>query len=95
MPNKVGYLLGLPTKKLDTIIYYERYVVINAGIKRNDGIKYLDFLTEEEYIDIMESLPKDNQALDDEHPDKFIADMGAIAVFAIMACAGVISMHIL
>ena len=84
LPNKVGYLLGLPTKKLDTIIYYERYVVINAGIKRNDGIKYLDFLTEEEYIDIMESLPKDNQALDDEHPDKFIADMGAIALHKLL-----------
>ena len=84
LPNKVGYLLGLPTKKLDTIIYYERYVVINAGIKRNDGIKYLDFLTEEEYIDIMESLPKDNQSLDDEHPDKFIADMGAIALHKLL-----------
>ncbi|MCX6237007.1 MAG: DNA-directed RNA polymerase subunit beta' [Bacteroidia bacterium] len=85
LPNKVGYLLGLPTKKLDMIIYYERYVVINAGIKRNDGVKYLDFLTEEEYIDIMESLPKENQMLDDEHPDKFIADMGAIALHRLLA----------
>jgi len=84
LPNKVGYLLGLPTKKLDMIIYYERYVVINAGIKRNDGVKYLDFLTEEEYIDILESLPKDNQLLDDEHPDKFIADMGAIALHKLL-----------
>jgi len=84
LPNKVGYLLGLPTKKLDMIIYYERYVVINAGIKRNDGVKYLDFLTEEEYIDILESLPKENQMLDDEHPDKFIADMGAIALHKLL-----------
>jgi DNA-directed RNA polymerase subunit beta' len=84
LPNKVGYLLGLPTKKLDMIIYYERYVVINAGIKANDGVKYLDFLTEEEYIDILESLPKENQQLDDEHPDKFIADMGAIALHKLL-----------
>ena len=84
LPNKVGYLLGLPTKKLDMIIYYERYVVINAGIKLNDGVKYLDFLTEEEYIDILESLPKENQLLDDDHPDKFIADMGAIALHKLL-----------
>ncbi len=84
LPNKVGYLLGLPTKKLDMIIYYERYVVINAGIKRNDGVKYLDFLTEEEYIDIVESLPKENQMLDDDHPDKFIADMGAGALHKLL-----------
>jgi DNA-directed RNA polymerase subunit beta' len=84
LPNKIGYLLGLPTKKLDSIIYYERYVVINAGIKRNDGVKYLDFLTEEEYIDILESLPKDNQLMDDDHPDKFIADMGAEALYRLL-----------
>ncbi len=80
LPNKVGYLLGLPTKKLDSIIYFERYVVINPGIKRNDGVKYLDFLTEEEYIDIKESLPKENALLEDDHPDKFIAEMGAEAL---------------
>ncbi len=84
LPNKIGYLLGLPTKKLDSIIYYERFVVINPGIKRNDGVKYLDFLTEEEYIDIMESLPKDNQLLEDDHPDKFIADMGAEALYRLL-----------
>jgi len=84
LPNKVGYLLGLPTKKLDMIIYYERYVVINPGIKETDGVKYLDFLTEEEYIDILESLPKENQQLDDDHPDKFIADMGAIALHKLL-----------
>ncbi len=80
LPNKIGYLLGLPTKKLDAIIYYERYVVINPGVKAVDGVKYLDFLTEEEYLEIVESLPKENQYLDEEHPDKFIADMGAEAL---------------
>ena len=80
LPNKIGYLLGLPTKKLDAIIYYERYVVINPGVKAVDGVKYLDFLTEEEYLEIVESLPKENQYLDEDHPDKFIADMGADAL---------------
>jgi len=80
LPNKIGYLLGLPTKKLDSIIYYERYVVINPGIKAADGVKYLDFLTEEEYLEITESLPKENQYLEDNHPDKFVADMGAEAL---------------
>jgi len=80
LPNKIGYLLGLPTKKLDSIIYYERYVVINPGVKAVDGVKYLDFLTEEEYLEITESLPKENQYLEDTHPDKFIADMGAEAL---------------
>ncbi|GET27892.1 DNA-directed RNA polymerase subunit beta' [Prolixibacter sp. SD074] len=84
LPNKIGYLLGLPTKKLDSIIYYERYVVINPGIKRNDGVKYLDFLTEEEYLDIIETLPKENQTLDDDHPDKFIADMGAEGLYRLL-----------
>ncbi|MEA3443675.1 MAG: DNA-directed RNA polymerase subunit beta' [Bacteroidota bacterium] len=84
LPNKIGYLLGLPTKKLDTIIYYERYVVINPGIKASDELKYLDFLTEEEYLDILETLPKDNQTLDDDHPDKFIANMGAQALYQLL-----------
>ncbi len=84
LPNKIGYLLGLPTKKLDSIIYYERYVVINPGVKQVDEVKYLDFLTEEEYLDILESLPKENQHLDDDHPDKFIADMGAEALYALL-----------
>src|SRR5690349_7570339 len=79
LPNKIGYLLGLPTKKLDMIIYYERYVVINAGVKAADGINYLDFLTEEEYLQILDTLPKENQYLDDADPIKFIAKMGAEA----------------
>jgi DNA-directed RNA polymerase subunit beta' len=85
LPNKIGYLLGLPTKKLDAIIYYERYVVINPGIKAADGVKYLDFLTEEEYLDIMDSLPKENQHLDDSDPNKFIAGMGAEALYMLLS----------
>ncbi len=85
LPNKIGYLIGLPTKKLDTIIYYERYVVINPGVKAIDGVKELDFLTEEEYLDILDTLPKDNHLLDDDDPNKFIAKMGAEALFQILS----------
>ncbi|EOR92964.1 DNA-directed RNA polymerase beta' subunit [Arcticibacter svalbardensis MN12-7] len=80
LPNKIGYLLGLPTKKLDLIIYYERYVVIQPGIKEADGINKMDFLTEEEYLDILDTLPKENQYLDDKDPQKFLAKMGAEAL---------------
>ena len=85
LPNKIGYLLGLPSKKLDAIIYYERYVVVNPGVKAGDGIKTMDFLTEEEYIDILDSLPKGNQMLDDSDPNKFIAKMGAEALHMLLA----------
>jgi DNA-directed RNA polymerase subunit beta' len=85
LPNKIGYLLGLPTKKLDVIIYYERYVVVNAGVKAADGISYLDFLSEEEYLNILDTLPKDNQYLDDNDPNKFIAKMGAEALVALLS----------
>ena len=84
IPNKIGYLLGIPSKKLDAIIYYERYVVVNAGIKAVDGVKKLDFLTEEEYMDIIETLPKENQYLDDSDPNKFIAKMGAEALQSLL-----------
>ena len=80
LPNKIGYLLGLPTKKLDQIIYYERYVVVQPGIKEEDGVTQLDFLTEDEYLDILDKLPRENQMLDDEDPNKFIAKMGAEAL---------------
>lgn len=80
LPNKIGYLLGLPTKKLDQIIYYERYVVIQPGVKEEDGVNRLDFLTEEEYLDIIDKLPRENQLLDDNDPKKFIAKMGADAL---------------
>ncbi|EPR68791.1 DNA-directed RNA polymerase beta' subunit [Cyclobacterium qasimii M12-11B] len=85
LPNKIGYLLGLPTKKLDQIVYYERYVVINAGIKADDGLQYLDFLTEDEYLDIMDKLPKENHMMDDDDPNKFIAKMGAEALEMLLA----------
>ena len=84
LPNKIGYLLGLPTKKLDAIIYYERYVVIQPGIKAEDGISQYDLLSEEEYLDIMDSLPKENQYLEDSDPNKFIAKMGAEAIYDLL-----------
>ena len=80
LPNKIGYLLGLPSKKLDSVIYYERYVVVQPGILAEKGINQLDFLTEEEYIDLVDALPADNQHLDDDDPNKFIAKMGAEAI---------------
>src|SRR5215475_1905032 len=83
--NKIGYLIGLQTKKLDIIIYYERYVVMNPGVKAQDGINYLDFLTEEEYLNILETLPKDNQHLDDLDPNKFVAKMGAEALHDLLS----------
>ncbi|MDY0077715.1 MAG: DNA-directed RNA polymerase subunit beta' [Bacteroidales bacterium] len=85
LPNKIGALLGLQTKKLDMIIYYERYVVIQSGIKEQDDIHYMDFLTEEEYLDILETLPPDNQHLQDDDPNKFIAKMGAEAIHDLLA----------
>jgi DNA-directed RNA polymerase subunit beta' len=85
LPNKIGSLLGLPTKKLDSIIYYEKYVVINPGIKKADGVNFLDFLSEEEYFDIVEKLPSDNQYLDNSDPNKFVAEMGAEALYNLLA----------
>src|ERR1041385_82069 len=84
LPNKIGYLLGLPTKKLDMIIYYERYVVINPGVKAQDGIQYMDFLTEEQYLEILDTLPKENIHLDDMDPNKFVARMGAEALYDLL-----------
>ncbi|MFN3849562.1 MAG: DNA-directed RNA polymerase subunit beta' [Spirosomataceae bacterium] len=80
LPNKIGYLLGMSSKKLDQIIYYERYVVIQPGIKAEDGVSINDFLTEEEYLDIVDKLPRENQMLPDTDPNKFIAKMGADAL---------------
>ncbi len=87
LPNKIGYLLGLPSKKLDMIIYYERYVVIQPGIAKNeDGepVQKMDFLTEEEYLNILDSLPQENLYLDDSDPNKFIAKMGAECLIEIL-----------
>ncbi len=80
LPNKIGYLLGLPSKKLDMIIYYERYVVIQPGIAKGpegEEVQKMDFLTEEEYLNILETIPQENQYLEDSDPNKFIAKMGA------------------
>ena len=88
LPNKIGYLLGLPSKKLDMIIYYERYVVIQAGAAVNaeaEPLKKMDFLSEEEYLDIMDALPPENQYLDDTDPEKFIAKMGAECLIELLS----------
>ena len=92
LPNKIGYLLGLPTKKLDSIIYYEKYVVIQSGVLEGEAIgdtgevvEKNALLTEDEYLDLLEKLPKDNQTLEDTDPQKFIAKMGAEAVYDLLA----------
>ncbi len=91
LPNKIGALLGIPTKKLDAIIYYERYIVIQGGAlegkELSDGRKVtkLEFLSEEEYLDLMEMLPIENQYLPDDDPNKFIAKMGADAIYDLLS----------
>ncbi len=82
LPNKIGYLLGLPSKKLDAVIYYEKYVVIQPG--QVDGVQELDLLTEEEYFEVLDRLPKENQLLEDTDPNKFIAKMGAEAIYDLL-----------
>ena len=88
LPNKIGYLLGLPSKKLDSVVYYERYVVINPGaaaeLNPEKPLAKLDLLTEEEYFDIVDALPRENQLLDDTDPDKFVAKMGAEALYDLL-----------
>ena len=94
LPNKIGYLLGLPTKKLDAIIYYERYIVIQPGVmagkkdaEGNDliGSNMYDLLSEEEYNEIVETkLSPENDYLDDNDPNKFIAKMGAEAIYDLL-----------
>ncbi|MBR4921579.1 MAG: DNA-directed RNA polymerase subunit beta' [Prevotella sp.] len=94
LPNKIGYLLGLPTKKLDAIIYYERYVVIQPGVlagkkdaEGNDAIgsNMYDLLSEEEYNDIVDNkISPENDYLDDSDPNKFIAKMGAEAIYDLL-----------
>ncbi len=88
LPNKIGYLLGLPTKKLEMIVYYERYIVINTGPAvdaEGNPIQKMQFLTEEEYQDILEKLPAENQYLDDNDPNKFVAKMGGEAIRDLLA----------
>ncbi len=88
LPNKIGYLLGLPSKKLDSVIYYERYIVIQPGaaaeIEGQEGLQRLDLLTEDEYLDIMDKLPRENEFLDDTDPNKFICKMGADAIYDLL-----------
>ncbi len=83
LPNKIGYLLGMPSKKLDAVIYYERYVVIQPGIQTD--LATYDLLSEEEYLDIMDKLPRENQMLEDSDPNKFIAKMGAEAIYDLLS----------
>ena len=82
LPNKIGYLLGLPSKKLDAVVYYERYVVVNPG--NVEGVEKLDLLTEEEYMKIMDELPEDQRNLEDGDPNKFVAKMGAEAIYDLL-----------
>ena len=90
LPNKMGYLLGMPTKKLDSIIYYEKYVVIQSGVL--DGVEFGEgqkvennmLLDENEYYELLDKLPAGNQALEDTDPQKFIAKMGAEAVYDLL-----------
>jgi len=88
LPNKIGYLLGLPTKKLEMIVYYERYVVINPGPAvdtEGNQVQKMQFLTEEEYQDILEKLPPENEYLEDKDPNKFVAKMGGEAIRDLLA----------
>ncbi len=89
LPNKIGYLLGIPTKQLDSIIYYERYIVINKGAwdDPNKDTRKPDepiLLTEDEYLEIVDNLPKENQLLEDSDPEKFVAKMGAEAIYDLL-----------
>ena len=84
LPNKMGYLLGLPTKKLDSVIYYERYIVIQPGVLADD-VEYMQLLEETEYLELLRKLPKENQYLEDTDPNKFIAKMGAEAVYDLLS----------
>ncbi|HRN94630.1 MAG TPA: DNA-directed RNA polymerase subunit beta', partial [Chitinophagales bacterium] len=93
LPNKIGYLLGMGSKKLESVIYYERYVVIQPGNTSNGvmlqtekgeeerQLAYLDLLTEEEYLSVFDNESmKNNYQLEDTDPNKFVAKMGAEAV---------------
>ena len=95
LPNKIGYLLGLPTKKLESVVYYEKYIVVQPGVlagrmdpekeEELNGSHKMDLLTEDEYLDLMDQIPEDNEYLDDSDPNKFIAKMGAEAIYDLLA----------
>jgi DNA-directed RNA polymerase subunit beta' len=85
LPNKIGYLLGMPTKKLDSVIYYERYVVMQPGpLEKLENIHKLDTLSEDEYLECLQKVGDKNQALPDDDPNKFIARMGAEAIYDLL-----------
>ncbi len=91
LPNKMGYLLGMPTKKMDAIIYYEKYVVIQPGVlagaeigQTGQVVEYGTLLSEDEYLDLMETVSRENQLLTEKDPEKFIAKMGAEAVYDLL-----------
>ena len=97
LPNKIGYLLGIPTKQLDAIIYYERYIVLNAGAAASivrpgqiangenaEKVQRMDLLSEEEYLQILDQLPEGNEYLSDDDPEKFVAKMGAEAIYDLL-----------
>jgi DNA-directed RNA polymerase subunit beta' len=83
-PNKLAYLLGIPSKKLEAVIYYERYVVMQPGAAEEKGVKKLDLLSEDEYMQVVDELPEGNDALEDTDPNKFIAGMGAEAIYTLI-----------
>ena len=84
LPNKIGSLLGLKTKELEQVIYYEKYIVVNQGILDIEGVKKGTLLDEAQYFECLESLPPENQQLEDEDPNKFIAKMGAEALIVLL-----------
>ena len=86
LPNKIGYLLGMPSKKLDAIVYYEKYIIIQTGaLEGVADVTKGDLIDEDKYIELLESLPRENQLLDDDDPNKFIAKMGAEAIYDLLA----------
>jgi DNA-directed RNA polymerase subunit beta' len=85
LPNKMGALLGFKSKEIDSIVYYERYVIVNPGIMESENIRMKTILTEDEYFEIIDQLPPENKMLDDSDPNKFIAKMGAEAIHDLLA----------
>ncbi|HON21047.1 MAG TPA: DNA-directed RNA polymerase subunit beta', partial [Bacteroidales bacterium] len=85
LPNKLGAFVGMPSKALEAVIYYEKLVVVQAGVAQELGINKLDLLSEEEYYEVLDRIPKENPLLEDSDPNKFIAKMGAEAVLDIIA----------
>ena len=84
LPNKIGALLGLATKEVEAVVYYEKFIVIQGGILESDEIKKGKLLNEEEYFELVEKLPADNRLLEDSDPNKFIAKMGAEALYDLL-----------